>query len=319
MAQKRRVLGKGLASLIDNNLKDVDSPSDVLFNSTLDNNNKLKRIDAEYLEINLKDIVPNPNQPRKTFDTAPLKELADSIKTVGLLQPIIVKKLKSNKYELIMGERRYRATQLAGKTQIPAIIKKTDNNNTLVEALLENIHRVDLNPLEEAASYMQMIDDFNATHTEIATKLSKSRAYVTNILRLLKLPTSVQDMISKNKISVGHAKALLSLSDKSAIELLAQRILSDSLSVRQVEKLSSLKSITLINNKLNNDKINISKIKFANVKKGKKGSQLIEIEEKLNNALDTIVKINIGKLKGTIQINFATIDDLNRIVKEIIK
>ena len=192
---------------------------------------------AENNEVDINSIVPNPKQPRTVFDEDALTELSASIKEVGVLQPPVVRSVGNGKYELIMGERRLRASKLAGLKTIPVIIRATPDNELLREALLENIHRSQLNPLEEAAAYENLITDFGYTHDELAAKVGKSRPAITNTLRLMNLPASVQRRLAAGVISAGHARALLTLTDGAEIERLANRIVAEGLSVRATEEL----------------------------------------------------------------------------------
>ena len=192
---------------------------------------------AHYQEIEVSAITPNPRQPRRTFDEEALDELAESIREVGLLQPVVVRAAGPGRYELIMGERRWRACQRAGLTEIGAIVKQTQDNELLRDALIENLHRQQLDPLEEAAAYQQLLDDFGATHEELARKIGRSRPHISNTLRLLNLPPAVQKRVAAGVLSAGHARALLSLEDPEAQERLASRIVAEGLSVRAVEEI----------------------------------------------------------------------------------
>lgn len=253
-------------------------------------------------EININLIDPNPRQPRTVFDSEALQELVASIKEIGILQPPVVRKA-GNRYELIMGERRLRAAKLAGLTQIPVIIRQTPNNELLREALIENIHRSQLNALEEGAAYSQLLNDFNCTQDELAKKLGRSRTVITNTMRLLNLPTAVQQKVAAGTISAGHARALLGLSDATAIEKLANRIISEGLSVRTVEEI-----------------IAISKPagKSKNKSSAKKSSpELKELGEQLGDVLDTRVRIESTGGKGEIIVEYSGAEDLQRLFKLI--
>ena len=192
---------------------------------------------AQQNEVPINQISPNPRQPRTVFDETALNELIASIKSIGILQPPVVRKVAENKYELIMGERRFRAAKAAGLTSIPVIIRQTPDNELLREALIENIHRSNLNPLEEGAAYSQLLADFGCTHDELAIKLGRSRPLISNTIRLLNLPDSVQRKVAAGVISAGHARALLGLTDSSEIEKLASRIVAEGLSVRAIEEI----------------------------------------------------------------------------------
>ena len=255
---------------------------------------------ADRGEVPLSSITPNPKQPRTIFDSDALNELAASIKEIGILQPPVVRKIGENKYELIMGERRFRAAKLAGLTTIPVIIRETNDNELLREALVENIHRSNLNSLEEAAAYNQMLTDFGFTHDELASKLGKSRPVITNTLRLLNLPPSVQKRLAAGTLSAGHARALLGLANPDEMERLANKIINEGLSVRATEELIALGSA--------GTKVSTKKTKPRSAGKYQ------ELVEKLEDALDTRVHIQSGKSGGKIVIEFADGQDLQRIV-----
>ena len=260
-------------------------------------------ITANRDEIDLNNITTNPKQPRTVFDEDQLTELALSIKEVGLLQPPVVRSVGNGKYQLIMGERRFRAAKLAGLKSIPVIIRQTSDDQLLREALVENIHRSQLNPLEEGAAYQQLLTDFNYTHDELAVKLSKSRPAITNTMRLLNLPPSVQRKVAAGVISAGHARALLSLTDEKEIENLADRIVAEGLTVRSVEEIVATGG---------------AKVKSGSLRGGKLLSpKLKEISDQLSDYLDTRVHVELGKKKGKIVIEFATVEDLERINKVI--
>ena len=260
-------------------------------------------ITANRDEIDLNNITTNPKQPRTVFDEDQLTELALSIKEVGLLQPPVVRSVGNGKYQLIMGERRFRAAKLAGLKTIPVIIRQTSDDQLLREAIVENIHRSQLNPLEEAAAYQQLLNDFNYTHDELAVKLSKSRPVITNTMRLLNLPVSVQRRVAAGVISAGHARALLSLTDEKEIENLANRIVAEGLTVRAVEEIVASGG---------------AKVKGGSVRSGKiLAPKLKQISDDLADHLDTRVSVELGKKKGKIVIEFATIEDLERISKVI--
>jgi ParB family chromosome partitioning protein len=253
------------------------------------------------LEVDINSVLPNSKQPRTYFDEEALQELAASIKEVGVMQPPVVRELPDGRYELIMGERRLRASKLAGLKTIPVILRASTDNEMLREALLENIHRSQLNPLEEAAAYQNLLNDFGYTHEELATKVGKSRPVITNTLRLLNLPASVQRKVAAGVISAGHARALLSLTDALEIESLAHRIVSEGLSVRAVEEIVAMSD---------------GKSKGEKVKRHTAGSaQHKDISDLLANKLDTRVTIELGKSKGKITIEFADEEDLKRITQ----
>ena len=258
---------------------------------------------AQQNEVSVDSISPNPKQPRTVFNEEALAELVASIKEIGILQPPVVRQTSPGRYELIMGERRFRAAKLAGLRSIPVIIRQTPDNELLREALIENIHRSQLNPLEEAAAYTQLLQDFNCTHDELAQKLGRSRPLISNTMRLLNLPASVQSRVASGIISAGHARALLGLENEAEIDRLAKRIVAEGLSVRAVEEIIAATSP-----------------KAASKTKKKSGGtspEVNEIAERLGDHLDTRVKIKGGKTKGEISIEFSGYADLARIVKKI--
>jgi ParB family chromosome partitioning protein len=253
-------------------------------------------------EIDINLISPNPKQPRIVFDEAALKELMVSINEIGILQPPVVREVSGGRYELIMGERRYRAAKAVGLKTIPVIIRQTPDNELLREALIENIHRSQLNPLEEGAAYAQLLSDFNCTHEELATKLGRSRPHLSNTMRLLTLPQAVQKRVALGIISAGHARALLGLTDAAEIEKLANRIVAENLSVRSVEEIIATGGSG----------------KKSSKRKIRKGNpELNEIAEELGDYLDTRVKIEGSANKGKIVIEYSGGQDLQRIIKEI--
>ena len=291
MSTRKGGLGRGLDALIPQSV----IPTEIKTSSGV--------ITANRDEIELSNISANPKQPRTNFDEDQLTELALSIKEVGLLQPPVVRSLGNGKYQLIMGERRFRAAKLAGLKTIPVIIRQTSDDQLLREAIVENIHRSQLNPLEEAAAYQQLLNDFNYTHDELAVKLSKSRPVITNTMRLLNLPASVQRRVAAGVITAGHARALLSLTDEKEIENLANRIVAEGLTVRAVEEIVASGG---------------AKVKAGSVRSGKiLAPKLKQISDDLADHLDTRVSVELGKKKGKIVIEFATIEDLERISKVI--
>lgn len=258
---------------------------------------------AQQNEVSIDSISPNPKQPRTVFNEEAMAELVASIKEIGILQPPVVRQTSAGRYELVMGERRFRAAKLAGLRSIPVIIRQTPDNELLREALIENIHRSQLNPLEEAAAYTQLLQDFNCTHDELAHKLGRSRPLISNTMRLLNLPASVQSRVASGVISAGHARALLGLSNEVQIEQLAKRIVAEGLSVRAVEEIIAATSPK-----------SASK---AKKKSGGTSPEVNEIAEQLGDHLDTRVKIKGGKTKGEISIEFSGYADLARIIKKI--
>jgi len=258
---------------------------------------------AQQNEVSIDSISPNPKQPRTVFNEEAMAELVSSIKEIGILQPPVVRQTSPGRYELIMGERRFRAAKLAGLRSIPVIIRQTPDNELLREALIENIHRSQLNPLEEAAAYTQLLQDFNCTHDELAQKLGRSRPLISNTMRLLNLPASVQSRVASGVISAGHARALLGLNNEAEIDRLAKRIVAEGLSVRAVEEIIAATSPKAA----------------SKTKKKSAGTspEVNEIAERLGDHLDTRVKIKGGKSKGEISIEFSGYADLARIVKQI--
>ena len=254
-------------------------------------------------EIDIDLISPNPRQPRKHFDQVALDELIASIKEIGILQPPVVRATTDGRYELIMGERRYRAAKAAGLKTIPVIIRQTADNELLREALIENIHRSELNALEEAAAYSQLLNDFACTHDELAQKLGRSRPHISNTIRLMNLPASVQNKVASGALSAGHARALLGLSDTHMIEDLAKRIIAEGLSVRAVEEIISKDAPKSKKKKLTT--VTSSIVEFN------------EIADRIGDALDTRVTIQGSVKKGAIVIEFAGGEDLKRITKTI--
>jgi len=255
-----------------------------------------------FAELPVDQITANPDQPRQTFDDEALDELAASVTDVGLLQPIVVRETGTGAYEIVMGERRWRAHQRAGLATIPAIVRATDNADMLRDALLENLHRVQLNPLEEAAAYQQMIDDFGLTQDELSTKIKKSRPHVTNTIRLLRLPPAVQRRVAAGVLSAGHARALLALDDLSAQEQLAARIVAEGLSVRATEE-----AVTLAANRPDKPKRAVSEPEPPD-------QASLAAQRDLSEFLDTRVHVHQGKAHGSISIDFADSEDLDRIV-----
>jgi ParB family transcriptional regulator, chromosome partitioning protein len=282
MSAKRGGLGTNLDSLIPTSLTVGDTEV------------------ATQNEVAISSISPNPRQPRTVFDEDALNELIASIKEIGILQPPVVRRVGNDRYELIMGERRFRAAKAAGLTKIPVIIRQTPDNELLREALIENIHRSQLNPLEEAAAYAGLLTDFGCTHDELAAKLGRSRPLISNMLRLLNLPATVQRKVAAGVISAGHARALLGLSDEKEIEKLANRIVAEGLSVRATEEIVATAGPA-------------KKAGKAKVKVGISGTALASAEL-LSDYLDTRVTIEQGKGKGKITIEFAGNEDLQRIV-----
>lgn len=256
---------------------------------------------ARFAELPVGSIRPNPRQPRTVFDEDALSELVGSIREIGVLQPVVVRETDGG-YELIMGERRWRATQEAGLETIPAIIRETEDSDLLRDALLENLHRSQLNPLEEAAAYQQLLDDFGCTHEQLATRIHRSRPQISNTLRLLRLPPLVQRRVAAGVLSAGHARALLGLADGAAIERLAQRVVSEGLSVRAVEEIVSL----------GGDETAPSR--KPRPRAGIRNEALDDLASRLSDRFETRVKVDLGKTRGKLTVEFASVQDLNRIL-----
>jgi ParB family transcriptional regulator, chromosome partitioning protein len=296
MATKRSGLGRGLGALIPT--------SD---NSTLSESTELSQIPGmELIEVDINLVDPNPKQPRKIFEEDAMNELAYSLREIGLLQPIVVRAKSKNRYELVAGERRLRAAKMAQLKTIPAIVRIAEDEVMLRDALLENLHRSNLNPLEEAAAYQQLLEDFNCTQDDLAIRVGRSRPQISNTLRLLKLPTAVQKRVAAGVISAGHAKAILGLTDANLMEQLAGKIVAEGLSVRATEELVSLG--------FKGEAEKVSK-KSPNIS----APGLKDLSQRLEERLDTRVNIQIGKNKGKIIIEFATMEDLRRVIEVIEK
>jgi ParB family transcriptional regulator, chromosome partitioning protein len=313
--RKKGGLGRGLASLIPTGPAESDSgpatlgprmgdaTADVLIGGPAPD---IAAVGAVYREIAPADIEPNPRQPRQVFDEESLAELVHSIREFGLLQPIVVRAAPGSqsgaRYQIVMGERRWRAAQEAGLATLPAIVRETGDDNLLRDALLENIHRVQLNPLEEAAAYQQLLDEFDVTHDELASRIGRSRPLITNMIRLLKLPIAVQRRVAAGVLSAGHARALLSLeAGPEAQEELASRIVAEGLSVRATEE-----AVTLANR---GDATPPSPQRRKPIQM----PGLQDVAERLSNAFDTRVTVSLGKRKGRIVVEFGSVEDLQRI------
>lgn len=340
MAEKRRALGRGLGALIPSAPQaGTNRPVDVFFTEQKGGPTEARPSDstaplpedgpwqashvavapdvdalapvpgAEFAEIDVDSIRPNPKQPRTVFDEDHMAELVHSIKEIGVLQPIVVRRIPvaqledadGKKFELIMGERRWRATQEAELATVPAIIKETHDDDLLRDALLENLHRSELNPLEEAAAYQQLLDDFGCTQEQLATRIGRSRPQISNTLRLMKLPPLVQRRVAAGVISAGHARALLGMADAAAMERMAQRIVAEGLSVRTVEELVALGEGT-------------APVKPRKPRAGSRHPQLDDFTAGLSDHLETRVNIALGQRKGKITVEFASMEDLRRIL-----
>ncbi|AOY56653.1 ParB/RepB/Spo0J family partition protein [Candidatus Rhodoluna planktonica] len=328
MAEKKVGLGRGIGALIPTSPIDSERPIDVFFGgATQDRNstslgqplaeapsaaagtntdNLVAVPGARFAHLDVNAIVPNAQQPRAVFEPEAFAELVHSVREFGVLQPIVVRSLgKQNgqdQYELIMGERRLRASKEAGLAKIPAVIRDTADENMLRDALLENIHRANLNPLEEASAYQQLLSDFGITQEQLAEKIGRSRPQITNTLRLLKLPIPVQQKVAAGVLSAGHARAILALPDADRMTYFAEKVIKEGLSVRSLEELVAI------------DKPKPGKAKIL---PGGRQDALKEIADRLGDRLNTKVSVVLGKKKGQLIIDFATVADLNRILKEL--
>jgi len=304
-APKRTGLGRGIGALIPTD--SGERPVDVFFPA-----NEPEQLvavpGARLAYIPPDQVIPNAAQPRKEFVEEDLNELVDSIRAVGVLQPIVVRPIAGAasgqpQYELVMGERRLRASKRLGLEQIPAVVKNTADDAMLRDALLENLHRANLNPLEEASAYQQLLADFGITQDELANRIGRSRPQISNTLRLLRLPESVQSRVAAGVLSAGHARAILSVGDVPAMERLAAKIVNEDLSVRAAEAAAGL--------------LGSKPARAAKPAAGKRQGQLDEIAERLGDRLNTRVRVTLGASKGQIVIDFATVGDLNRILAEL--
>jgi ParB family chromosome partitioning protein len=290
MNTTRRGLGRGLEALIPSSPAEAEESG-------------LQEVDgARFAEIPLTQIVPNPRQPRQAFDEDEMSELVHSIQEVGLLQPVIVRATGPGSYELVMGERRWRATREAGLDTIGAIVRDTSDDDLLRDALLENLHRSQLNPLEEAAAYQQLLDDFGCTHEELAERIGRSRPQISNTLRLLKLSPTVQRRVAAGVLSAGHARALVAVSNSEIQDRLAQRVVAEGLSVRALEEIVTVEP----DGKRRPARRSGAKLHSPRV---------AELAGRLSDRFDTRVKVDLGRTKGKITVEFATVEDLERIVE----
>ena len=304
MTTTRRGLGRGLGALIPTAAAPTYSVADAALDVADTTDNGLTPVDgASYVEIATDRIRPNPRQPRQVFDEEAMAELVASIREVGLLQPVVVRTVGENQYELVMGERRWRAVQAAGLPSIPAILRETGEQDLLRDALLENLHRAQLNPLEEAAAYEQLLEDFACTQEELSQRLGRSRPQISNTLRLLRLPAAVQRRVAAGLLSAGHARALLAMTDANEQEVLSRRIVAEGLSVRAVEEIVA---------------VGTGSRPSPRSPRRQSGSvvapRLADLASRLSDRFDTRVRVDLGKRKGKIVVEYASIEDLERIV-----
>lgn len=314
-SQPRRGLGRGLGSLIPTapatppsepappagpvtHEPPVTAATDVAVAEGL-----LPVAGAYFTELDPQTIRPNPAQPRQVFDEEAMAELVHSVREIGILQPIVVRAVDAGGFELIMGERRWRAAQEAGLERVPAIVRQTDDVDMLRDALLENLHRSQLNPLEEASAYAQLLEDFACTHDELAQRIGRSRPQISNTLRLLKLSPAVQRRVAAGVLSAGHARALLAVPDAEVQDRLAQRVVAEGISVRALEEIVAVGDTGTAPQR---------RQRARPVAPG-----LSELSDRLADRLETRVKVDLGKSKGKITVEFATLDDLRRIVDVI--
>ena len=290
-AKQRTGLGRGLGDLLQRTDPELAARGDQT--ATVPEGSRFE-------EIPVASVRPNPKQPRTVFDSDALDELAASIEEFGLLQPIVVRPLARGEYELVMGERRLRASQQAGLSTIPAIIRRTEDHDLLRDALLENLHRAQLNPLEEAAAYQQLLEDFGCTQEELARRIKRSRPQISNTIRLLQLPTAVQRRVAAGVISAGHARALLALETTADMERIANRIVAENLSVRAVEELVAVGEP--------------GTQRHPRTHRPKQATpEALELQDALTDALDTRVTVTSSGRRGKIVIEFAGLEDLNRL------
>lgn len=311
---KRTGLGRGIGALIPTS-DQAERPVDVFFpgakiapiapvTPVVAAEEELAAVPGiTLIQLDPHEIVPNPRQPRTHFNAEDLAELVHSVQEFGVLQPVVVRRNAEGAYELIMGERRTRASRAAGLTSIPAIVRETADEDLLRDALLENLHRSELNPLEEASAYQQLLEDFGITQEELATRIGRSRPQISNTIRLLKLPVPVQQRVAAGVLSAGHARAILSLENPEAMQRLADKIVNEELSVRAAEEAAKA-----------TPRDAGTKVK---PQPGARRAYLDEVAGKLGDRLNTRVKVNLSARKGQLVIDFASVQDLNRILAEI--
>lgn len=314
--RKRGGLGRGIGALIPTSAE-TDRPVDVFFpdrvteqrgNDVGGDAGLVAVPGARFASLSPEDIAPNPVQPRKEFRDEEFQELVTSVREFGVLQPIVVRPRAGAaagepQYELIMGERRLRASKAAGLDSIPAVVRETADEDMLRDALLENLHRANLNPIEEAQAYQQLLDDFGVTQEQLAERIGRSRPQITNTLRLLRLPERIQQRVAAGVLSAGHARAVLSVGDEAGMLALAEKIVNEDLSVRAAEAAAGA--------------ISTKPSRSAKPKAGARQAHLAELAARLGDRLDTRAKITLGAKKGLISIDFSTVADLNRILDEL--
>ena len=315
---KRTGLGRGIGALIPTTEMSEARPVDVFFpgaaratTATIERPADVPEPQADLVEvpgtrlvmIDPREIAPNPRQPRTNFDPDGLAELVHSVREFGVLQPVVVRTNDDGKYELVMGERRTRAAREAGLDAIPAVVRDTADESLLRDALLENLHRSELNPLEEASAYQQLLEDFGITQEELASRIGRSRPQISNTIRLLKLPLPVQQRVAAGVLTAGHARAILSVEEPEAMQRLADKIVNEDLSVRAAEAAAK--------------GTDVSRLRRPVPKAGARGGPLDEVGDRLGDRLNTRVKVSLSARKGQIIVDFATIEDLNRILAEI--
>ncbi|MBX3283995.1 MAG: ParB/RepB/Spo0J family partition protein [Acidimicrobiales bacterium] len=291
---RRSGLGKGLGALIPSEVTSADQ-------------------DAALREILVSQIEPNPNQPRGHFDEEALVALTASVTELGVLQPVLVRPLGPDRYELIAGERRWRAAKRAGLQAVPAVVRRIDDTASLEQAVVENLHRQDLNALEEAAAYQQLIDDFELSHDDVARRVGKSRSAITNTIRLLQLPAGIQKLVAEGQLAAGHARALLGTPDRAFQEALARRAVAEQLSVREVEEAVRARSGTAADDEEPTRPTGTPAA--ASAARRLRPPGLLELEELLSDRLDTRVKVAMGAKRGKVTIEFASLEDLERIYR----
>lgn len=313
-APQRRGLGRGLGSLIPTAAPAEDAPSGEVRADGVDasyrdqdghrppaGSSAPELVGGAYFaELPIASIRPNAVQPRTVFDEEAMAELVHSIREVGLLQPVVVRRTGEDEYELVMGERRWRASQVAGQDTIPAIVRQTGDNDMLRDALLENLHRSQLNPLEEAAAYAQMLEDFGCTHEDLASRIGRSRPQISNTLRLLKLSPAVQRRVAAGVLSAGHARSLLAVEDADLQDRLAQRVVAEGISVRALEEIVAVGDH--------------GRPESRQARRKPVAPGLVDLAERLSDRLETRVKVDLGRSKGKITVEFASMEDLQRIV-----